>query len=318
MSDSEALLATCAGAGATLVAIVGGLLVSRYLTLESEALGARKLAQSLEEKLNGARRRATESQGDHERYALREILTGDDFVRQFLGAVPRGGLPTEAVAASISVAGLSAETIAEVTKEFNAEAKRVRAFDWGMVPHANNHAYWDDFARENNIRPQIGEMWEYLYIEICKKRRPPEQPGRLGLPAMDMATMGIVSVPEQNRRRDIRNRLIDARDLDRAQVRRLEVELAAAVTARDSLEQPPGLVTGLAVLAFLTVTSVIVPVLLLAPTPATLTYRGALGVVGLFIAGIAVLLLYLGTHVHRLLRVRAAGSDHPNADRRGR
>lgn len=55
-----------------MVAIVGGLLVSRYLTLESEALGTRKLVRSLEEKLDDARARAGESQRSHELFELRE------------------------------------------------------------------------------------------------------------------------------------------------------------------------------------------------------------------------------------------------------
>lgn len=312
VSDSGILLSTCAGAGATLVAIVGGLLVSRYLTLESEALGAKKLVQSLEEKLDGARNRAEESQRSYERLALREVLTGDDFLKEFLTAVPNGGVSVEVVAAKLSEEELSTETVAEATKEFNAEAKHVHAFGWNVVPYRNDHAYWDEFKRDHNIHPEIDEMWEYLYIEICKQRPSTEQHGHFTVPTIDPATMGIVSIPEQNRRRDIRNRLTDARDVDRAEVRRLVAALTAAVAARDSLEQPPGLITGLAVLALLTVTSVVVPVLLLAPTPATLTYGESVAVVGLFIGGIVTLFIYLGSHVYRLHVLRAAGSVNPN------
>jgi hypothetical protein len=192
--------------------------------------------------------------------------------------------------------------------QFNAEAERVAAFDWELVPHSENHDVWDDFAREHGVRADIDEMWEFVYVELCRERPAQYQAGNITIPMMDTAILRIVSVPEQNRRRDVRNRLIDARDLDRAEVHRLEVELAAAVTARESLEQPPGLVVGLLILAFLTITSVIVPVMFLAPSPASLTYRQAAVVVGLFIAGIVVLFAYLGSHAYRLLRLAREGA----------
>lgn len=312
VTDSSALLSTCAGAGATLVAIVGGLLVSRYLSLESEALSAKKLVGSLEDKLQSARVRAQESQYDHEVFELREALTDEDRLAKFIGAVSDGGLQADVISAELGWEEIHPDALDEVVAQFNAEAARVMAFDWDLVPQAAEHDYWEDFAKQHGVRREIDEMWEFLYIEFCKKRPAKRQAGGFTIPVMDMATMGIVSVPEQNRRRDARNRLIDSRDLDRAEVRRLEVELTAAVAARESLEQPPGLVVGLLVLAFLTVTSVIVPVLLLAPAPASLTYRQGVGVVGLFVAGIVVLFAYLGSHVYRLLRLsrEAAAAAH--------
>lgn len=311
VSDSGILLSTCAGAGATLVAIVGGLLVSRYLTLESESLGAKKSVQSLEKKLDGARNQADASQHSYERFALHETLTGDEFLEEFLAAVPNGGLSAEVVATKLSEGELSADAVTEAAEEFNVEAKRVRAFNWDLVPYRNEHAYWEDFARQHKIHPEIDEMWEFLYIEICKQRPSTEEKPYFSVPTIDPATMGIVSIPEQNRRRDIRNRLTDARDVDRAEVRRLRAALSVVVAERDSLEQPPGLVSGLVVLALLTVTSVVIPVLLLAPTPATLTYGESTAVVGLFIGGIVTLFAYLGSHVYRLHVLRAAASTTP-------
>lgn len=312
MSDSGILLSTCAGAGATLVAIVGGLLVSRYLTLESESLGAKKLVQSLEEKLHRAQNQADASQHSYERFALHEALTEDDILEEFLAAVPNGGLSSKVVATKLSGEEFSADAVTEAAEEFNVEAKRARAFNWALVPHQDEHAYWDDFAGQHNIHPEIDEMWEFLYIEICKQRPSAEEKPYFNVPPIDPATMGIVSIPEQNRRRDIRNRLTDARDVDRAEVRRLVAALAVAVTERDSLEQPPGLVSGLVVLALLTVTSVVIPVLLLAPTPATLTYGESTAVVGLFIGGIVTLFVYLGSHVHRLRVLRTVVAATPS------
>lgn len=311
VSDSGILLSTCAGTGATLVAIVGGLLVSRYLTLESESLGAKKLVQSLEEKLDRAQKQADASQHSYERFELYEALTDDDILEEFLAAAPAGGLSTKVVAAKLSGEEFGADAVTEAAEEFNVEAKRVRAFNWDLVPYRDEHAYWEDFARQHNIHPEIDEMWELLYIEVCKQRPSAEAKPYFSVPVIDPATMGIVSIPEQNRRRDIRNRLTDARDVDRAEVRRLVAALAAAVTERDSLEQPPGLVSGLVVLAFLTVTSVVIPVLLLAPTPATLTYGESTAVVGLFIGGIVTLFVYLGSHVHRLRVLRTVVSATP-------
>jgi hypothetical protein len=41
----ETLLGTCANAGATLVAIIGGLLISRYLGIDSEIRGSKERAR---------------------------------------------------------------------------------------------------------------------------------------------------------------------------------------------------------------------------------------------------------------------------------
>jgi len=309
VSDSAALLSTCAGAGATLVAIVGGLLVSRYLTLESQALGSKKLVHLLTEKLEDARERAKDSQRDHDRFLLHEILTDDDFLNDFLATVSSDGLSAAVVTKKVGDTDIATEVITEATGAFNSEAQRVLEFDWDVVPHSNDHAYWYEFAREHDIHPEIEEMWEYFYIELCKERQSTR--GYFNGPVLDPATMGIVSLPEQNQLRDTHNRLIEARDADQAEIRRLESELSSAVRERDSMEQPPGLVAGLAVLALLTVTTVIIPVLLLAPTPATLTYPESVAVVGIFIGGIVVLFLYLGSHVHRLQSLRAAETEAP-------
>lgn len=44
----ETLLGTCANAGASLVAIIGGLLISRYLGIDSEIRGSKERAAELE------------------------------------------------------------------------------------------------------------------------------------------------------------------------------------------------------------------------------------------------------------------------------
>jgi hypothetical protein len=51
----ETLLATCASAGATLVAIIGGLLISRYLTIDSEVRGAAQQLASVTARLTDAK-----------------------------------------------------------------------------------------------------------------------------------------------------------------------------------------------------------------------------------------------------------------------
>jgi hypothetical protein len=54
------------------------------------------------------------------------------------------------------------------------------------------------------------------------------------------------------------------------------------------------------VLAFLTLMSVVVPVLYLAPSPAELTYGQAVAIVASFFLGILVLFAYMAHHVYRL------------------
>jgi sterol desaturase/sphingolipid hydroxylase (fatty acid hydroxylase superfamily) len=101
-------------------------------------------------------------------------------------------------------------------------------------------------------------------------------------------------------------RLVRLVDEARAVADRQNVETRAAREARSMISRPPGLAAGLVVLALLTAATVVVPLLFLAPTPATLSYGGGVAIVALFLAAVVLLFGYMVSHVYR---IRTLSSD---------
>jgi len=73
------------GAGATLGEIVGGLLVTRYITLESELQAARERLLSSEALLAEANTGLAEVEDELRTYQIADALEHDDVIRTLLG-----------------------------------------------------------------------------------------------------------------------------------------------------------------------------------------------------------------------------------------
>jgi hypothetical protein len=85
-TDPGPLLSTIAGASSALVAIVGGLLVARFVTLDSEQQGAQRVLEDAEARLALARQRAQQAAGDLLRWGVRHFL----YSREVLTAINEG------------------------------------------------------------------------------------------------------------------------------------------------------------------------------------------------------------------------------------
>jgi hypothetical protein len=73
-TDPAPFLSTIAGSSAGLVAIVGGLLVARFVTLDSEQQGAQRVLDDAEARLTVARQRAQEDSDQLLRRDARDFL----------------------------------------------------------------------------------------------------------------------------------------------------------------------------------------------------------------------------------------------------
>ena len=74
----ETLLGTCANAGATLVAIIGGLLISRYLGIDSEIRGSKERAAELERATRNADSRFADADAEYARFRIECGLDDSD------------------------------------------------------------------------------------------------------------------------------------------------------------------------------------------------------------------------------------------------
>jgi hypothetical protein len=85
-TDPAPFLSTIAGSSAGLVAIVGGLLVARFVTLDSEQQGAQRILDDAEARLAVARQRSQEDSEQLLRWDARQLLND----REVLTAINEG------------------------------------------------------------------------------------------------------------------------------------------------------------------------------------------------------------------------------------
>jgi len=165
----------------------------------------------------------------------------------------------------------------------------------------SNHPTWDD-ARRHFPQHTVSSVWEGIWdwrSQVDWESWPPLERGLLG--PLNRPKFQAVSQSYDQRA---------FRQAAMAQATNtLSFTHADERMARNALgdtASPRGLVLGLLVLVILTITTVIVPVLHLAPTPADLTYSSALAVTGTFFVGIFVLLTYLAGWAWRLIELDRA------------
>lgn len=84
IADVNWLLSALAQASAALVAIVGGLLVSRYVVLHAEQQAARRRLDDLRRTLDLAAENATQARRDLDSYDVDRYLDDDDVYEELL------------------------------------------------------------------------------------------------------------------------------------------------------------------------------------------------------------------------------------------
>jgi hypothetical protein len=154
--------------------------------------------------------------------------------------------------------------------------------------------WWSDFNLRNPLPITIEAVWEQEFERVPK--RLPEPKGLL------FATPIIrPSINAGAWKRDELNRLRTLSDERRNDKLLLEAQHRLLIS--NSAAKPRGLWSGAVVLAILTVTTVVIPILYLTPS----AQRGPLSapmITGIFFAGIAVLLAYVGFEVVRITRAK--------------
>jgi hypothetical protein len=83
----ETLLGTCANAGATLVAIIGGLLITRYLGIDSEIRGSKEKAAELETATKNADSRFGDADAKYARFSIEWALDDSEAYEELRDAL---------------------------------------------------------------------------------------------------------------------------------------------------------------------------------------------------------------------------------------
>lgn len=300
--DPNPLLTTTATAAAALVAIVGGLLVSRVINLASERSGLEQRLTDLRARLTSAQTRSDDFEERLLRWDVREVLV--EGRQQFAEG---GDLEIEAM---LDEAGVE-RTVEDVRPFVEAEAERYNAIREHLAPEfAEGHpgVSFDELRGSGVIAIDRDDEDAYeLVWNVLEKENPkPRKRGLYGLD-LDVLSAGVLDsnwriVHTMRSTAEATEHATLRRDADEArhQVDALNVQIEQTELAISRVARPKGVSGGLFVLGYMTLTGVIVPLGLMAAGLTSMNTAGAGGVVALFASGVGLLMAYVGVEVARM------------------
>lgn len=326
-ADVNWLLSAIAQASAALVAIVGGLLVSRYVTLHAEQQGARRRADDLARRVEEARSHQDKSEREYDLYFVDDFLDDDDVFEAILTG--RGEASVEDVLAAKDSDGedLNRALLEEQLAQVQAEMLRAAQELVPIVPEGKEHDDWVDFKRGKNLMIGHRSMWAWAYDRIVDERikaaknaereaRKQSRYGRLfdGFDYDASSIIGFTTPEVRGIHRVVASQheiaqvnVIRGRvEAARAEVRALEQERRLAEETFDATRQPEGFSLALRVLSVLAAFGMGVPVVIMAFVPYTLPWPARAGVVIIFFTGVLILLRFLFAYAAYLRGVRSA------------
>lgn len=320
------------GTSASLVAIVGGLLVARFVGLDSAQQGADRVLADVRERLVTAQARATAA-GDR---LLR--LQAQDFLEdaKVLNAIQAGTTDITKLRVEGWRTPLTDDVLQRFVDRLAEEFTQARAVLDDKIPayHEIPNSEFRHYAEWREFRRQLGAdlppthrngVWERVFFEVSKRRsaayaewkkQHPDPPKSALENIHDLASSSqLTSVSNINlppisppptdftairaRRHD---ELRSERDRTQQQVEDLQAEVRRLGQAREAIVKPDGLLwQGIVVLILFSAAGVIAPLWAMSRTPGDLTPHLRLLFWG-FSGAFGLLVVYLVFHVWRLTR----------------
>jgi hypothetical protein len=163
--DPTPFLATVVGTSVTLAAIVGGLLVARFVTIDSDQQTSRKVLTDARERLDAARGRASA--------AWQAVLDWDADEFFWKGRIAKAvadGLTTPQHLMRIADWDHSEDDLWPYVEQAAKEHQAAREILPSLVTQLGEE--WDDFRRRNTGLPPIRwpRIWEHVYDEVMRVR----------------------------------------------------------------------------------------------------------------------------------------------------
>jgi hypothetical protein len=290
--DPTPFLSTIAAVSATLVAIIGGLLVARFVSLDSEQQGAQQLLDNASGRLLTAQNRAGDA-----RKRLRSWQINDFFDTEVLESIAAGEHNIEELRQLGGYTTLSDDdlstTVQLVADEYSKARQTLQTLRVGdeVAPSGN----WEEFRRQSSEPLDIRweEVWEIAYDDLVTPQRPGHFSYPVTLPGAEQAQYTVLRL----QRRDALVATVERTD---QHVEDLQAEVDQLEATRDAVIKPKGLAGGLAVLSWFTIVGVIVPLWLMSRAPTALTAGLGEVVFWLFLTGLLLLLLYMSVLAMRL------------------
>jgi hypothetical protein len=178
-------LSTVILASAALVAIIGGLLVARFVGLDSDQQTTGRVLREADGRLNAARRRAEEDQEDLLRWDALDFLMQQDV----LDAMAQG-VSDLTVLKPLARTRLTDQKLQPFVASVMEEFGRAQALlaDPGMIDRIYEYGAWDYLRKSVRNPPQIRwpRVWDTVFNEVYRRRygsNPPSNPP----PSADMS-----------------------------------------------------------------------------------------------------------------------------------
>jgi hypothetical protein len=291
--DPTTFLSTIAATSAAMVAIVGGLLVARFVTISSEQEGAQNLLNDARERLTIAQRRFGEAYNEvyewdvHDFFdvpTIRSIGSGTTDIRDLSGFRLYRRLTDEQLN----------KVIGRISEEFGSARAVLR--DLVRPQSQREFVSWEAFKQSVTSLPGIiwDDVWAIVYYELAR-------------PSMTTATFLDPYIPVVSGRPEYDVLNMQRRDAlrgnwDRTQQQMEDIgsEVERLRRSRDAIVRPKGLGGGLIVLGIFTLVGIIIPIWLLSRGPTQLTAHLGEVVFWLFLVGLLALLGYMGLLALRL------------------
>ena len=264
--DINWLLSTAAQGSAAMIAIVGGMLVTRYVGLHAEQ-------QATGRRLGELNARAVRAKGQLADDLVRvEVIDAKDLVndaRVFKGIVDAGYAFSMNDVYNVTEserAGYSEEQVRSELDLVTDELQNAHRILTPLMPVSLSPLNWTEFREahlEFTVRSRAA--WEWVYELLSKDKK--AEAARASDPVMDIAV-----VVQQSREKEpailrpaqVERRVIEARiPATRNEIQEVELATTFAQKAFDATRQPEGFGLALQVLVTLAVCGVVPPVILM-------------------------------------------------------
>jgi hypothetical protein len=173
-TDPTPFLSTIAGTSSGLVAIVGGLLVARFVALSSEQEGAQRVLDDAEERLVAARQRAQEAADRLLRWDAWDFLYDREVIQAILDGMTAPVFRLADLRRKGDHTRLTDEQITPFVEEIREEMMRALQVLEEAIPDSVEveTQVWDDFRRDTpNLPPVNWELaWEVVFYRITERR----------------------------------------------------------------------------------------------------------------------------------------------------
>lgn len=324
--DPTPFLSTVVLASVALVAIVGGLLVARFVSLDSDQRGSRKVLTDAVERLEVARDRARTARQRLLRREASGFFRDPDVIE---AVVDRGVTSTDELM-RIARWDYAPGELAPFAAEVAEEAVRARETLPGLV--RRSELTWDQFSRNHPDLPEIRwpRAWERVYDGIAqviaqaeaKRQREAERsmsPAERMMAQISRPPSFIYDLapPATDYRATAERRydeMLASHAQAKQQVEDYEGELARLRLAHAEIVRPDArLWWGAIILIVLTILGVVVPLSVMATGPRDLT--PVRWVLYPFIASLALLIGYIVWYLTQLTRSKQDRPDAKNTSR---